>query len=137
GLIAFSNREFYQGRLIVFPSAYEQKEDLGIRYHPVANGVFEERRNAPEAEALVDAILEHMRINTDESLGVVTLNLEQRELIEELLDKRLRQEPFAQAYAERFDEGPEPFFITNLESVQGDERDVIFVSCTYGPACRG
>jgi hypothetical protein len=136
-LIAFSNREFYQGRLIVFPSAYEQKEDLGVRYRQVTNGIFENRRNAPEAEAIVEAILEHMHVHADESLGVVALNLEQRELIEELFDKRLRQEVFAEAYAERFDEGSEPFFIKNLENVQGDERDVIFVSCTYGPDSRG
>jgi very-short-patch-repair endonuclease len=122
---------------MVFPSAYEQKEDLGIRYEQVANGIFENRRNAPEAEAVVEAVLVHMREHPDESLGVVALNLEQREMIEELLDRRLREEAFAEALAERFDEGDEPFFIKNLENVQGDERDVIFVSCTYGPDPRG
>lgn len=136
-LIAFSNKEFYQGNLIVFPSAYEQKDDLGIRYHHVTNGSFEHRRNPPEAEMVVDAVLEHMRVNPDESLGVVILNLEQRELIEELLDKRLGQEVFGEAYVEHSEQGAEPFFIKNLENVQGDERDVIFISCTYGPDSRG
>src|SRR5713101_8404926 len=78
-----------------------------------------------------------MHNRMDESLGVVALNFEQRELIEELLDRRLRTEPFALAYQERMNSGPEPLFIKNLENVQGDERDVIFISTTYGPDARG
>jgi very-short-patch-repair endonuclease len=71
-----------------------------------------------------------------ESLGVVTLNFEQGELIEELLDQRLRAEPFSVEYQERMT-GSESFFVKNLENVQGDERDVIFISATYGPDARG
>lgn len=136
-LIAFSNREFYQGDLVIFPSAHHQSPDLGVKYHPVRAGVFDERRNIPEGEAVVDAVLDHMQNRPGESLGVVALNFEQRELIEELLDRRLRTEPFAIAYQERMNGGPEPMFIKNLENVQGDERDVIFVSTTYGPDARG
>jgi len=136
-LIAFSNREFYQGDLVIFPSAYHENPSLGVKYHPVRGGVFDERRNIPEAEVVIDAVLDHMQNRPGESLGVVALNFEQRELIEELLDRRLRTEPFAIAYEERMNSGPEPFFIKNLENVQGDERDVIFVSTTYGPDARG
>ena len=136
-LIAFSNREFYQGDLVIFPSAYHESPSLGVKYHPVRRGVFEERRNVPEAAAVVDAVLDHMQDRPDESLGVVALNFEQRELIEELLDRKLRTEPFALAYQERMNVGPEPFFIKNLENVQGDERDVIFISATYGPDANG
>jgi very-short-patch-repair endonuclease len=135
-LIAFSNREFYQGDLVIFPSAYHDSPSLGVKYRPV-RGVFEERRNVPEAEAIVDAVLDHMQDRPDESLGVVALNFEQRDLIEELLDRRLRTEPFALAYQERMNSGAEPLFIKNLENVQGDERDVIFISATYGPDARG
>src|SRR5713101_4215431 len=78
-----------------------------------------------------------MHNRMDESLGVVALNFEQRELIEDLLDRRLQTEPFAIAYQERMNSGPEPLFIKNLENVQGDERDVIFVSVTYGPDAKG
>ncbi|MGA3168779.1 MAG: DUF4011 domain-containing protein [Terriglobia bacterium] len=136
-LIAFSNKEFYGGDLILFPASHRQKEDLGIRYHEVTVGLYEDRRNGPEAEIVVEAILEHIKEHPDESLGVVTLNLEQRELIEELYQKALKQEVFAQAYVERFNEGLEPLFVKNLENVQGDERDVIFISCTYGPDRKG
>jgi hypothetical protein len=110
-LIAFSNREFYQGDLVIFPSAYHESPSLGIKYHAVRSGVFQERRNMPEAAAVVDAVLDHMQDRPDESLGVVALNFEQREVIEDLLDRRLRTEPFALAYQERMNSGPEPFFI--------------------------
>jgi very-short-patch-repair endonuclease len=136
-LIAFSNREFYQGDLVIFPSAFHENASLGIKYHPVSAGVFDERRNIPEAGVVVDAVLDHMQNRPDESLGVVALNFEQRELIEELLDRRLQTEPFAIAYQERMNSGSEPLFIKNLENVQGDERDVIFISATYGPDVRG
>jgi very-short-patch-repair endonuclease len=136
-LIAFSNREFYQGDLVIFPSAYHDSPSLGVKYHPVPGGVFDERRNVPEAEAVVDAVVEHMQSRPNESLGVVALNYEQRELVEDLLDRRLATEPFAIAYQERMEGGPEPLIIKNLENVQGDERDVIFISATYGPDAKG
>jgi very-short-patch-repair endonuclease len=136
-LIAFSNREFYQGDLVIFPSAYHESPDLGVKYHSVRDGVFEQRRNAREAAAVVEAVLDHVQRRPNESLGVVALNFEQRELIEELLDARLRSDPFAAAYQERMEGGAEPLFVKNLENVQGDERDVIFISGTYGPDARG
>jgi very-short-patch-repair endonuclease len=136
-LIAFSNREFYQGDLVIFPSAYHEHSDLGVKYHPVLDGSFENGRNPREAAAVVDSVLNHMEQRPNESLGVVTLNFEQGELIEELLDQRLRSEPFALAYEDKMRSGFEPFFVKNLENVQGDERDVIFISATYGPDSRG
>jgi very-short-patch-repair endonuclease len=68
---------------------------------------------------------------------VVTLNFEQRELVEELLDRQLRDDPAAIAYQERMKGGQETLFVKNLENVQGDERDVIFISTTYGSDTRG
>src|ERR1700689_686932 len=135
-LIAFSNNEFY-GDLVIFPSAFPDDPSLGVKYHFVAGGVFENSRNPREADVVVDAVLEHMRDHPDESLGVVTLNFEQRELVEELLDRRLREDPFAIAYQERMTGGQETLFVKNLENVQGDERDVIFISTTYGADARG
>jgi very-short-patch-repair endonuclease len=65
-------------------------------------------------------------------LGVVTLNLAQRDLIEELLENRLRSSPEGEAYRQRWESQGWPFFVKNLENVQGDERDVIFISTTFG-----
>jgi very-short-patch-repair endonuclease len=136
-LIAFSNEEFYQRNLIIFPSAYHDDPSLGVKHHFVSDGIFENGRNPREAAVVVEAVLEHMRHHPDESLGVVTINFEQRELVEELLDQRLRDDPAAVAYQERMKGGQETLFVKNLENVQGDERDVIFISTTYGPDARG
>jgi very-short-patch-repair endonuclease len=136
-LIAFSNQEFYQGDLIIFPSAYHDNPSLGVKHHFINDGVFENGRNPREAEVVVNAVLEHMRHHPNESLGIVTLNFEQRELVEELLDQRLRDDSAAIAFQERMKGGQETLFVKNLENVQGDERDVIFISTTYGPDIRG
>jgi very-short-patch-repair endonuclease len=136
-LIAFSNEEFYQRNLIIFPSAYHDDPSLGVKHHFIPDGVFENGRNPQEAAVVVEAVLDHMREHPDESLGVVTLNFEQRELVEELLDQRLRDDPAAVSYQERMKGGQETLFVKNLENVQGDERDVIFISTTYGCDARG
>jgi very-short-patch-repair endonuclease len=136
-LIAFSNAEFYQSDLIIFPTAYHDDPSLGIKYNFVADGIYEDSRNAREAAVVVEAVLEHMRQNPDESLGVVALNFEQCELVEELLDHKLREDPAAVAYQERMQGGQNSLFVKNLENVQGDERDVIIISTTYGPDARG
>jgi very-short-patch-repair endonuclease len=135
-LIAFSNQEFYGGDLVVFPSAYHDHPDLGVKFVAV-EGIYENRRNALEAQRVVDAILEHIALHPDDSLGVVTMNFEQRELIEELLDARLAHDSFSKVWMEGREETHEPFFIKNLENVQGDERDVIFISVTYGKDAQG
>jgi very-short-patch-repair endonuclease len=136
-LIAFSNNEFYQRNLIIFPSAYHDDPSLGVKHHFIRDGVFDNGRNPREAAVVVEAVLEHMRQHPDESLGVVTLNFEQRELVEELLDRQLRDDPAAIAFQEKMKGGQETLFVKNLENVQGDERDVIFISTTYGSDTRG
>jgi superfamily I DNA and/or RNA helicase len=136
-LIAFSNNEFYQGDLIIFPSAFHDDPSLGVKHRFISDGVCENSRNPREAAVVVDAVLDHMRRYPTESLGVVTLNFEQRELVEELLDRRLSEDSAAIAYQERMKGGQETLFVKNLENVQGDERDVIFISTTYGPDARG
>jgi very-short-patch-repair endonuclease len=136
-LIAFSNDEFYQKDLIIFPSAYHEEPSLGVKYQFIADAVYENSRNPREAEVVVDAALEHMRRHPNESLGIVALNSEQREMVEELLDHRMRLDPAAIAFQEKMQGGQNSLFIKNLENVQGDERDVIFISTTYGPDARG
>lgn len=131
-LIAFSNREFYRGRLLLFPSPFPGRPDLGVKFRFVEDGLYEDRRNRPEAERVVNAILDHIKTHPEHSLGVVALNFDQRELIEELLNERSRQDEVCQRYLEQQQHVAEPFFIKNLENVQGDERDAIFISVTYG-----
>jgi transcription elongation GreA/GreB family factor len=132
-LIAFSNHHFYKN-LIVFPSPYAKNPGLGVKYRYVKGGSYKDRQNMPEAQRLVDAVLEHMIKRPDESLGVVTLNQTQRSLIEEMLDKKLKGFEEGANFMSRWEAEGWPFFVKNLENVQGDERDVIFISATFGRA---
>ena len=133
-LIAFSNNRFYDNRLIVFPSPYGKSKRLGLRYRYIAGAVYESQMNRIEAARVVDAAIDHMASNPEDSLGIVTLNLRQRDLVEEMLDQRCRNLPLTDAFRMRWENEGLGLFVKNLESVQGDERDVIFISTTFGPA---
>lgn len=131
-LIAFSNHHFYSGQLIVFPSPYPKTKRLGLWFHFVKDAVYQNRQNHREAERVVDEVLFHMKRHPEESLGVVTLNITQRDLIEDILTERLRSFEEGESYKARWEKDGWPFFVKNLENVQGDERDVIFISTTFG-----
>jgi hypothetical protein len=131
-LIAFSNRNFYHGNLIIFPSPYHQNNQLGIHATYLADAVYDNQTNVREAQRVVDAVAEHVQRRPDDSLGVITLNIKQRDLIAELLDDRLRSVRGADEYRERWSDDQQSLFVKNLENVQGDERDVIVISTTFG-----
>ena len=137
-LIAFSNQHFYDGELVIFPSPTRTSQTgrLGVYHHRVEGGTFHRGRNPVEAEALARAIIRHAVDHPAESLGVGVFNLAQRELIEEVLDALCTADADARKAVERLshaDDRQEPLFIKNLENLQGDERDVIFLGYTYGP----
>jgi len=132
-LIAFSNDRFYDGDLIVFPSPTNRSGLLGVSLEFVEGGVFKDRRNLPEAVAVADAVIRHAIEFPGESLGIGTFNISQAELIADLIDKRCGSDPQAREAIDAISGEHEPLFIKNLENLQGDERDVIFISYTYGP----
>jgi transcription elongation GreA/GreB family factor len=135
GLIKFSNQLVYDGDLIVFPSATESASRMGVELQHVA-GRYKAGTNPLEAKAMVETALAFMRTDPDRSLGIVTLNQKQRELISEEFEYALASGPHAVRYIESWKErndGLEEFFVKNLENVQGDERDVIFIGTVYGP----
>jgi hypothetical protein len=132
-LIAFSNFHFYKN-LIVFPSPFSKSPELGVKYRYLPKGVYKDRQNFPEAQAVVDAVINHMIKSPHESLGVVTLNQTQRELIEELLEQKFKVFSETSSFRANWDKEGWPFFVKNLENVQGDERDVIYISTTFGKA---
>ena len=138
-LIRYSNHCFYEDGLLTFPPPDGGgKEWLGVRSEYVPEGVYEQggaRVNRPEAKRVVDEVFRLMRERPDESVGVVALSQAQAELIERLADERRRDERNLDA---RFaEEGSERFFVKNLENVQGDERDHVFLSVAYGPVRGG
>jgi superfamily I DNA and/or RNA helicase len=135
GLIKFSNRLVYDDDLIVFPSATEAMSRMGIELRHLA-GLYKAGTNPIEAKAMVEAAFEFMRTDPDRSLGIVTLNQKQQQLISEEFEYALGNNQHALKYIESWKErndGLEEFFIKNLENVQGDERDVIFIGTVYGP----
>ena len=89
--------------------------------------------NIPEAQAVAMAAVAFMRDHPDRSLGVVTLNQAQREVLLGEIDRLIAHDRRAQEYKEKWEPTLEPFFVKNLENVQGDERDVIYISTVYGP----
>lgn len=132
-LIHFSNDRFYDRDLVVFPSASTGANRLGLRHHHVEGGQFLGGGNVEEAKVVAAAIVEHARQAPEETLGVGTFNLKQRDLIQDCLEKICEQDTVAREAVDRLNENKDKLFIKNLENLQGDERDVIFVSYTYGP----
>lgn len=132
-LVAFSNHQFYDDDLIVFPAPHTDNGNYGIRHHYIEGAKYFKGRNRLEAESIADAIIEHFKNQPQLSLGVATFNREQADLIQDSLERRQKLQPWLEKLLNDSDESLEPFFIKNLENVQGDERDVIFISTTYGP----
>lgn len=132
-LIAFSNRAFYDSNLVVYPSPNRESNEFGVKFVRVTRGRFVEQRNIEEAEVVAKAIEHHLLHRPDESLGVVAMNVKQAEQIQRALDQLAKQNMALQEAFSRNEENDEPLFIKNLENVQGDERDVIYISTTYGP----
>ena len=86
-----------------------------------------------EARIISEDVREHFRHRPEESLGVVAMSAEQRLQIESAIEALAKEDRVFQGWLEEDARGAEPLFIKNLENVQGDERDVIFISMTYGP----
>lgn len=131
-LIAFSNVNYYDNKLLTFPSA----DDLSrkVVHHPL-KGFYDKgktRQNNFEAEAIVAYIKSHYNDEQRRkySLGVVTFSQTQQTLIEDKLQALFVAHPNLEQYAS---ECNEPIFIKNLENVQGDERDIILFSIGYAP----
>lgn len=135
GLIAFSNRHYYENDLLTFPSP--QTKLGGVRFVHLPEARYDKgktRTNPTEARALVTELIQRLQMPGERrSFGVVTFSQTQQELIEDLLDEERRKHPEIEAH---FGDAPpvegEPVFVKSLESVQGDERDVILFSIGYG-----
>lgn len=132
-LIRFSNDWFYKGKLEMYPPAHIS--GIGRRFHYVPNAIYSEtagqRNNPVEAEEVVKLIELHVRECPHKSLGVVTMNIPQMELIDE------RLQFFTTDVVRTFCADESQFFLRNLETVQGDEMDRIILSLTYGKDSTG
>lgn len=135
-LIAFSNKNFYDNQLITFPSTKTDAKWIGVDYYH-CDSLFDRRShtNRKEAEFIVDLIYKNFEKFPDRSLGVVAFSVAQQELIDDLLTARRQTRPEMEPFFRNTEN--EPFFIKNLETVQGDERDTIIFSVAYGKDAQG
>lgn len=135
-LIEVSNQAFYENKLR-FPPSPERAGRDGLVFRRVA-GVYDRgktRTNPIEARAVAEAVLAHARETPDLSLGVATLSVPQRDAILAQLELLRARHPELESFFDRA--RSDPFFVKNLENVQGDERDVIFVSICYARDAAG
>lgn len=136
-LIAFSNHAFYEGKLITYPSACIEGEDLGVELFHVP-GVYRRgtsRDNPIEAAKVAERVIHHYSTRPDLTLGVVTFSVAQADAIQAALERALIERPDLEHYLDG--DRLHGFFIKSLESVQGDERDIIIFSVGYGPDEQG
>jgi hypothetical protein len=135
-LIATSNAEFYDGRLMVLPSPKARSDKLGLSLKRV-DGQWEQGAgiNRIEAEAVAQAVMRHAQETPGDSLGVAAFSIKQRDAILDAVETLRRANPDTEAFFGAHEH--EPFFVKNLENVQGDERDSILISVGYARDASG
>lgn len=137
-LIAFSNVKIYNNQLITFPSSIERAPDCGVEYIYVKDGIYDrsgKKNNIIEARKVADLVFAHFEKHPNRSLGVVTFSEAQQNAVDAAIhQKRLQNPRFDNFFMEDKDS---PFFIKNLENVQGDERDTIIFSIGYAKDSSG
>lgn len=136
-LITFSNEHFYGRSLTTFPGIFTDGSlnHVVVTQPPMTAG--QEESVAAEVDKVVDLMLEHARTRPDESLGVITMGIKHTRRIERKLEAVLRAQNSAELEKFFGEGGKEPYFIKNLERVQGDERDAIILSVGYGKTADG
>lgn len=135
-LIAFSNQEFYENSMLTFPSVNDRERRVRLRK---IDGFFDRgktRVNVNEAKAIVEEIKKRYQDPQlrKQTIGVVTFNISQQTLIEDMLQEEYQQDVKFDQWANT---GEESLFVKNLENVQGDERDIILFSVAFGPNAEG
>lgn len=136
-LIAFSNKNYYNNELVTFPSAIKKDKHFGVDFYYTAKGVFDRKTktNIVEAEYVADLVVENLKKYPERSLGVVAFSQSQQEAIEKIIArKRDNSKQIDKLFSE---DSREPFFVKNLETVQGDERDTIIFSIGYAKDATG
>jgi hypothetical protein len=141
-LIEFSNKNFYDARLQAIPGHPKNRAVHAPLKLVRANGIYDKRTNPIEAKAVVEIVRELLARAHPPSIGIACFNLTQRDTIIDALDEAATHDPeFAARLATaRTRSGAASFeglFVKNLENVQGDERDHIIISTTYGPDPKG
>jgi len=123
-LIGFSNMHFYREKLRLVPDMHMiQSQNKALEYIHV-NGEWKNQCNYVEAMYCVQLVHKYLKEEPQKSIGIITFNFKQQELIAELL--------LNDAISEKYTL-PDSLFVKNIENVQGDERDIILFSVAYAP----
>lgn len=134
-LIAFSNRHFYDNELVTFPSVLDTGLTPSVRFEYLTNGRWTVGSgggfNPIEALSTAELVMDHFRNHPESSLGVIAFSQRQQMAILDEVERLRRADSSLEGFFS--EDSEEPFFVKNLENVQGDERDVIFLSIGYGP----
>ena len=141
-LINFSNKYFYNNSLIIPPSANDK---FAVNHNKVKGTYVARTKNLEntsgstggtnelECKQISEAVVRFMKNNSNKSCLVVTMNNVQRDLIDEQIRLYAHSDPAVEEYKSLWQDTMEPFVVKNLENVQGDERDYIFISTLFGP----
>jgi very-short-patch-repair endonuclease len=133
-LISVSNVEFYERKLVVFPSSGANPLATGLKFHCHPEAIYDRSRtrtNKLEAQAIARSVIDHAENKPGLSLGVVAFSVQQRDLILVEIELMRKKRPDLNDFFNRA-HPTEKFFVKNLENVQGDERDCILISIGYG-----
>jgi DNA polymerase III delta prime subunit len=162
-LISFSNAAFYQGRLLTVPevasppdtmseilvreavegtSNVDRLLDRPVSFHFLEKGIYEQRRNASEAEYIAHLVRGLIAKANRLSIGIIAFSEAQQNEIEQALHRLAREDDAfrdrLEVEWEREDDGQfVGLLVKNLENIQGDERDVIILSVCYGHGPNG
>lgn len=134
-LIEFSNNAFYSGNLL--PIIKNEN------YIPIINcrvdGLYTQRTNPAEADKAIEILNDLVDIKKGicPSVGIATFNLFQRDLINEKLSRKAASDPIFAEKLQMLNSNRKPLFVKNLENIQGDERDVIIITTTFGKDSEG
>jgi len=136
-LINFSNQNFYNGRLQAIPAHPNSLAEVSPVRLIQVSGLYKDRTNLTEASKVVEIVDKLLASPNPPSIGIACFNLTQRETILAALNEKAEKDAvFAQRLsAARSRQGPQSFeglFVKNLENVQGDERDHMIISTTFG-----
>lgn len=128
-LINFSNHAFYKSRLIPLPKTTNHTPFEFIELH----GIFDQGINRMEIQKIIDYL--ENKIDPNYSVGIATFNIHQRDEIMDQIGLKSAKNPlFFEKIKKLRSNG---FFVKNIESIQGEERDIIIISSTYGKSPQG
>ncbi len=127
-LIDFSNRHFYDNYLRLLPHFNDMNADGPPINYVKVNGIWKNQTNLTEAEKVVTLVEKLLKDMPQHEIGVITFNVKQRELIQDLLEAASVKNKFTI---------PDTLFVKNIENVQGDEKDIIIFSTAYAPDEKG